>query len=246
LVKIPGGAAENQSQFTSAGRRELTSAHFFLNHLPKILGFLNKTARPSGDLFVNHSRPTEPQLITDLLREFQRGNAAVESELFAAVYADLRARARQCMASERASHTLQPTALVHEAFLRIFHGAGIEWQNRTHFLAIAARQMRRVLIDHGREHRAAKRGFGWKVSLTDHDAPNPEIGVDPEALEALLDRLQRADPAACQVVELKFFSGLTDQEVARALGVSHSTVRRHWKFARAWLRERLDVASPKH
>jgi RNA polymerase sigma factor (TIGR02999 family) len=175
-----------------------------------------------------------------LLRELQQGNQAVENELFAAVYSDLRLRARQYMASERGSHTLQPTALVHEAFLRIFAGAAVEWQNRTHFLAIAARQMRRVLIDHGREHRAAKRGFGWKVSLTDHDVASPEAGIEPEALEALLERLQRADPEACRVVELKFFSGLTDQEVADTLGVSHSTVRRHWKFARAWLRERLN------
>ncbi len=186
------------------------------------------------------SRPSEPLPITHLLRELQQGNQAVENELFAAVYSDLRLRARQYMASERGSHTLQPTALVHEAFLRIFAGAAVEWQNRTHFLAIAARQMRRVLIDHGREHRAAKRGFGWKVSLTDHDVASPEAGIEPEALEALLERLQRADPEACRVVELKFFSGLTDQEVADTLGVSHSTVRRHWKFARAWLRERLN------
>lgn len=186
------------------------------------------------------SRPSEPPPITHLLRELQQGNQAVENELFAAVYSDLRLRARQYMASERGSHTLQPTALVHEAFLRIFAGAAVEWQNRTHFLAIAARQMRRVLIDHGREHRAAKRGFGWKVSLTDHDVASPEAGIEPEALEALLERLQRADPEACRVVELKFFSGLTDQEVADTLGVSHSTVRRHWKFARAWLRERLN------
>jgi RNA polymerase sigma-70 factor, ECF subfamily len=189
---------------------------------------------------VHPSRPSEPLPITHLLRELQQGNQAVENELFAAVYSDLRLRARQYMASERGSHTLQPTALVHEAFLRIFAGAAVEWQNRTHFLAIAARQMRRVLIDHGREHRAAKRGFGWKVSLTDHDVASPEAGIEPEALEALLERLQRADPEACRVVELKFFSGLTDQEVADTLGVSHSTVRRHWKFARAWLRERLN------
>ena len=189
---------------------------------------------------MNPSRQSEPPPITHLLRELQQGNQAVENELFAAVYSDLRLRARQYMASDRGSHTLQPTALVHEAFLRIFAGAAVEWQNRTHFLAIAARQMRRVLIDHGREHRAAKRGFGWKVSLTDHDVASPEAGIEPEALEALLERLQRADPEACRVVELKFFSGLTDQEVADTLGVSHSTVRRHWKFARAWLRERLN------
>jgi len=182
---------------------------------------------------------SEARQITALLQQLRQGNQAVADELFAAVYSDLRRRARHYMAGERGSHTLQPTALVHEAYVRIFEGAAVDWQNRTHFFAIAARQMRRVLVDHGREHRAAKRGFGWKVTLEDQAVAAPAVDFDSEALETLLERLQKTDAEAYRVVELKFFSALTDQEVADALGVSHSTVRRHWKFARAWLLERM-------
>lgn len=182
--------------------------------------------------------------ITGLLRELRQGNQAVADELFAAVYSDLRRRAHHYMSGERASHTLQPTALVHEAYVRIFEGASVDWQNRAHFFAIAARQMRRVLVDHGREYRAAKRGFGLKVALDDQAVASPAaVQFESEELETLLERLQKSDLAAYRVVELKFFSALTDQEVADALGVSHSTVRRHWKFARAWLLERMDASA---
>ncbi|MBV8847114.1 MAG: sigma-70 family RNA polymerase sigma factor [Bryobacterales bacterium] len=182
---------------------------------------------------------TGAEEITRLLHEARRGNRASADRLLEAVYTDLRGIARRSMAVERPDHTLQPTALVHEAYLRIFEGAPVDWQSRAHFFAVAASQMRRVLVDHGREFRAAKRGRGLKVALEDsrHAAPLPECDI--EAVDELLDRLQRADAEAARVVELKFFSGLTDKEVAEAMQVSHSTVRRHWIFARAWLARQL-------
>jgi len=187
----------------------------------------------------------QAQTITHLLKEVREGNRAAANQLLEAVYADLRGIARHFMAGERPDHTLQPTAVVHEAYLRIFRGAEIDWQSRTHFFAVAAAQMRRVLVDHGREFRAAKRGQGLKVVLEEgrHAAPLPECDI--EAVDELLARLEKLDPAAARVVELKFFSGLSDSEVAGVLQVSHSTVRRHWTFARAWLLRRLDPAREK-
>lgn len=181
----------------------------------------------------------EAEQITRLLHEVRDGNRASADELFEAVYADLRGIARHSMSGERSGHTLQPTALVHEAYLRIFEGAPVDWQNRAHFFAVAASQMRRVLVDHGREFRAAKRGGGLKVALDDGRHASPIAECDIEAVDELLDRLQRADAEAARVVELKFFSGLKDREVAEVMGVSHSTVRRHWAFARAWIARQL-------
>ena len=172
-----------------------------------------------------------------------------------AVYQDLRRVARSVMASEDAQHTLQPTAIVNEAFLRLFrHGQGpdspwqsvaVDWQSRAHFLAVAAKQMRQVLIDHARQKRAAKRGSGLKISLNDADAgilaAHPE--QDFESIDRLLNLLAEKDPAAAQVVELKFFGGLTDREAALAMGITIAKLRRDWDFARSWLRHRLSTKS---
>ncbi|HXK02196.1 MAG TPA: sigma-70 family RNA polymerase sigma factor [Verrucomicrobiae bacterium] len=187
----------------------------------------------------------EAQPITRLLKEVRDGDPAAANQLLEAVYSNLRGIARHFMAGERPDHTLQPTALVHEAYLRIFCGGEVDWQSRTHFFAVAAAQMRRVLVDHGREFRAAKRGQGLKVALEQdrHAAPLPECDI--EAVDELLVRLERTDAAAARVVELKFFSGLNDHEVAEILQVSHSTVRRHWTFARAWLLRRLQPDAQK-
>jgi RNA polymerase sigma factor (TIGR02999 family) len=181
----------------------------------------------------------QTEQITRLLNEVREGNRASADQLLEAVYADLRGIARHSMAMERPDHTLQPTALVHEAYLRIFEGAPVDWQNRAHFFAIAASQMRRVLVDHGREFRAAKRGQGLKVVLDEGRHASPLADCDIEAVDELLDRLQRVDGEAARVVELKFFSGLKDREVAEVMQVSASTVRRHWSFARAWLIHQL-------
>ena len=184
----------------------------------------------------------QAEQITRLLHQVRGGNKSAADQLLEAVYTDLRAIARRSMASERPDHTLQPTALVHEAYIRIFEGAAVDWQSRAHFFAVAAGQMRRVLVDHGREYRAEKRGQGLKVAFEEDRHASPMAGYEIEAVDELLQRLQRVDAAAARVVELKFFSGLTDKEVAEVTNVSESTVRRHWAFARAWLASQL--ASP--
>jgi len=177
--------------------------------------------------------------VTNLLRGIRRGDRDAEDKLIRVVYADLRKIARRYMAGERRGHTLQPTALVHEAYLRVFRGATVDWRDRAHFLAVAASQMRRVLIDHGRAFRGPNRGGGLKVVLDETVVANPKSPCDVEVLEDLLERLRKTDPAAAQVIELKFFAGLTDKEVAELLSTSHSTVRRHWVFARAWMGKHL-------
>lgn len=177
--------------------------------------------------------------ITNLLRGVREGDSDAEGQLIKAVYADLRRMARRSMAGERRNHTLQPTALVHEAYLRIFRGAPVDWRDRAHFMAVAASQMRRVLIDHGRAFRGPNRGGEFKVALDETMVANPKTACDVEVLEDLLERLRKTDPTASRVIELKFFSGLTDKEVAEVLSTSHSSVRRHWVFARAWMGKHL-------
>lgn len=182
---------------------------------------------------------TEQKPITDLLHRVRQGDPEAEEQLIQVVYGDLRKMARRYMAGERRDHTLQPTALVHEVYMRIFRGAPVDWRDRVHFLAVAASQMRRVLIDHGRAFRGPNRGSEFKVVLDETIVPSPQAPCDVEVLEDLLDRLRKADPAAALVIELKFFSGLTDKEVAEVLATSHSSVRRHWVFARAWMGKHL-------
>ncbi len=157
--------------------------------------------------------------------------------------------ARRVMSDEHPQQTLQPTAIVNEAFLRLFRrGEGpesewqsvpVDWQNRAHFLAVAAKQMRLVLIDYARQKKAAKRGGGLRVSLEDAGpiAASPEH--DFESIDRLLNLLAEKDPAAAQVVELKFFGGLTDREAALAMGITTAKLRRDWEFARAWLKNRM-------
>jgi RNA polymerase sigma factor (TIGR02999 family) len=173
--------------------------------------------------------------ITKMLGEIRDGSREASNQLMDAVYTDLRRMAQRLFAHERPDHTLQPTAVVHEAWMRIFSGADVPWQNRVHFYAVAARQMRRVLTDHGREFHARKRGSGLKVALDEIFNPFPVAAVEFEEVNELLERLERIDPNAANVVEMKFFSGMTDREVAAEMQCSPSTVRRHWNFAKAWL-----------
>ena len=188
---------------------------------------------------------SEVENITLLLHAARDGNDFAAGQLLDAVYTDLRRLARRHMASERVDHTLQPTAVVNEAFLKMFKPAGmvwqsapVDWQSRAHFLGVAAKQMRRVLIDHARQKRAAKRG-SLRISLEDAGplAVSPE--TDFEALDELLNLLATKDPSAAKVVELKFFGGLTDKEAALVMGINIAKFRREWEFARAWLRQRL-------
>ena len=139
------------------------------------------------------------------------------------------------MRRERADHTLQPTALVHEAFLSLSHGEPVSWNDRSHFFRVAARAMRRILVDHGRGVGAAKRGSGQKSQLFDETVAIPGIDVDVLALDAALTRLGTFDERMLQVVELRYFTGFGNEEVAQLLDVSARTVKRDWRSARAWL-----------
>lgn len=177
-----------------------------------------------------------PDGVTQLLLDWGNGDERALDEMLPLVYDELRRLAGHYMSRERSDHTLQPTALVHEAYLRLIDQRRVDWKNRAQFLGVAARMMRRVLVNHARGRAAAKRGGGAeKVSLSlAADSPDPP-DVDVIALHEALDRLAALDPVQSRIVELKFFGGLTIQEIADVMGLSHATVERHWKFARAWL-----------
>jgi RNA polymerase sigma factor (TIGR02999 family) len=179
--------------------------------------------------------------LTRILQEAQEGHAGAAEEFAALLYAELREIARREMAAERADHTLQPTALVHEAYLRLIGGESGSFEDREHFFAAAATAIRRVLVDHARNRAREKRGGGFeRVSL---DEVDPAAPIPPEGLLALDDALARLagfDPLKARIVELRFFAGLKVEELARVLGASESTVRREWRMARAWLHGELD------
>ncbi|HEY3243125.1 MAG TPA: sigma-70 family RNA polymerase sigma factor [Phycisphaerae bacterium] len=181
--------------------------------------------------------------VTRILGELERGRGSAADELLPLVYDELRAVAASLLAGERAGHTLQPTALVHEAYLRLVGETRSNWQGRAHFLAVAANAMRRILVNHARDRRAAKRGGGeWhKVSLTAVDTPAPEQEVDLVALDDALQRLEKMDERLCRVVELRFFGGLTVPETAQVLAVSDRTVELDWRMARSWLFKELSA-----
>lgn len=182
----------------------------------------------------------ETKDITVLLRAWQQGDEAAHDELGRVVYEQLRAIARRRLAGERNEHTLQPTALVNEAYLRLSGLERMDWQDRAHFVRMAARVMREVLVDHARRRQAAKRDGGQQVTLTGLDAAAEDgQGVDALALDAALARLEQLDPEKARVVELRYFSDLTIEETAEAMESSPATVKRHWQAARAWLFEAL-------
>ena len=184
--------------------------------------------------------PQFPGDITILLREVRAGNRAAESQLLPLVYGELRRLAARYMRSERADHTLQPTALVHEAYLRLAGQRAVNWENRIHFFAVAAQIMRRILVDHARAHRSEKRGGREPKGPVDEalalTADNRE-GV--LAIDEALGHLSERDPRLARIVELRFFAGLTGDEIAEVLGISPRTVKREWMVAKAWLRGEL-------
>ena len=183
----------------------------------------------------------ERSKITELLQKMRGGDAEASEEFIGKVYAELRRLAGHYMKAERGGHTLQPTALVHEVYAKLFGAEGVDWQSRGHFFAVAARQMRHYLVDHARERKRDKRGGGVvAVELDEQRAAGGEaIREDVLIVNEALDELERQDPRAAQVVELKFFGGLTDQEAAETLGISFAAVRRDWEFARTWLFHRI-------
>jgi RNA polymerase sigma-70 factor, ECF subfamily len=173
--------------------------------------------------------------VTGLLAAWGQGDRTADSQLIALVYGDLRRVARRRLGAERADHSLAPTALVHETYMRLVDFRRVRWQNRAHFFAIAARVMRRILVDHARAHAAAKRGgAGWKVPVRDPAGAQPRA-VDLLDLDGALERLAAIDHRLSELVVLRFFGGLTVEEAAEALAVSPATAKRNWTRARAWL-----------
>lgn len=169
--------------------------------------------------------------------------AFTAEELLPQVYGELRALARRLLSGERAGHTLQPTALVHEAYLRLADQARLDWRGRTHFFAVGARAMRRILVDHARSRSRAKRGGGWaRVTFAESNGRSADAAMDLHQLLALdeaLTRLADLDRREAVVVELRFFAGLTVAEISELLGVSHRSIEGDWTHARAWLRREL-------
>ncbi len=181
-----------------------------------------------------------PHQVTQLLAKWSEGDQAALGELMPFVYSELRRLARHHLRRERPDHTLESAALVHEAYLRLTEQKKAHWKSRAHFLAVAAQLMRRILVDHARHHRAAKRGAGAvKLSLDAAVALPQQSSVDLLRLDDALGRLAKIDPAQSAIVELRFFGGLSIEETAEVLGVSPTTVKREWSTAKAWLYREL-------
>ena len=184
--------------------------------------------------------PDPPSGVTELLRRWNSGDREAMDRLMPIVYDELRRLAAGYLKGERPGHTLQPTALVHEAYLRLVRQDRVEWQNRAHFFGIAASMMRRVLVDHARRRQAEKRDAGgFRLTLQLGEAF--EAARDPELIELdqALGRLERLDSDQARVVELRFFGGLTVEETAVVLGISTATVKREWRTAKAFLRREM-------
>jgi len=183
---------------------------------------------------------TTSQEVSQLLRAWGEGDQTAFEKLMPLVYEDLRRMARRHMGRQGPGHTLQTTALIHEAYLRLVDQKEARWQNRTHFFAVAARAMRQILVDYARARHAAKRGGeAVVVSLDEAVAPSDERSAELLALNDALESLAAIDHRKCQVVELRYFGGLSVEETAEVLKVSPETVARDWRMARAWLRHEI-------
>ena len=182
--------------------------------------------------------------VTSLLLAWRRGDADASEQLLRIVYEEMHRQAARAMRREESAHTLQATALVHEAYLRLVDQRRVEWRNRAHFFGVAAQLMRRILVDHARARQAAKRGGGQRaISLVDvesaHDSESDASAIEVLALHEALERLAVLDPLQARLVELRYFSGLNIEETAEALDISPATVKREWVIARAWLRREV-------
>jgi len=182
----------------------------------------------------------DSQSITKLLLEWRSGDKDAAGRLMELVYRELHKMASREMRRERGQHTLQTTALVHEVYLRLCGAEPIQWTDRTHFFAVAAQQLRRVLVDHARRMRSEKRG-GGNIAATLFDSDGAAWAIDERllAVDEVLSRLEILDPRAAKVIELRFFGGLTEAEAAEALDISLATLKRDWDFARSWLATQL-------
>ena len=179
------------------------------------------------------SARSETTLLLDRLRE---GDSSASEAMIPLLYNELRAIASQCLKSERSGHTLQPTALVHEAFLKLVDQKNADYRSRGHFMAIAAMVMRRILVSHAEKRAAAKRGGGAvRIPLDDEVGAGGEKNIDLVALNEAMNKLAELDPRKAKVVEQRFFAGIEMSHIAENLGVSLSTVKRDWEYARTWL-----------
>jgi RNA polymerase sigma factor (TIGR02999 family) len=182
----------------------------------------------------------DPKSITQLLGEWNAGDPAAGQEVVELVYSELRRLAAHYLRDERQDHTLQPTALVHELYLKLFSNEPVAWKDKGHFLAVASRQLRRIIVDYARTQGAQKR-WGNQARVSFEDARAVYVGADAGLLDLdqAIDRLSDLDARAAQIVELRYFGGLTEDEVAEALDISRATVKRDWDFARTWLLKEL-------
>jgi RNA polymerase sigma factor (TIGR02999 family) len=184
--------------------------------------------------------PRTSNQVTELLIRWSEGNAAARDELIPLVYRELRRLARQCLASQRSNHTLQSTALVHEAYLRLVGCGSVHWQNRAQFFGLAAQLMRQILVDHARARNAAKRkGIALTLTLDQAAALPKRQRVDLMALDHALNGLAALDARQSQIVELRFFGGLSIEDTSHVLGISPATVKREWATARTWLYQEM-------
>lgn len=183
---------------------------------------------------------SESEDATQLLARFNEGDASAGDRLLELIYDELRALAGSFFRRQSAEHTLQPTALVHEAFIRLIDQTNLKFNDRTHFLAVAATAMRQILIDHARRKSADKRGGSWQKIELEHLSPlSNRADIDAVALNEALTVLGELEPRQARVVELRFFGGLTMEEIARVVGMSKATVELDWRAARAWLGTQL-------
>lgn len=194
-----------------------------------------------GEIRGNKQGMSSPEVVTQLLNDWSKGNQAALDELMPLVYAELHRLAASYLSRERSDHTLQPTALVNEAYLRLIEQNGVAWENRAQFFGIAAQMMRRILVNHARDRHAEKRGGPaiLRVSLDDAISFFEERDVNLVALDEALTRLEEMDQRQSQIVELRFFGGLTIEEVAAQLHTSPATVKREWTIAKLWLQREL-------
>lgn len=185
----------------------------------------------------------EPSEITSILNHLQAGDRSSVDQLFAAVYQELRNLAGRFFQREPEGGSLQPTALVHEAYMKLVDQSRVEWQGRTHFFAVAAQAMRRILVDHARQRHAAKRGGGQKRVPLDDLAEGIVVNDDVLAVDEALSKLESLDPAQAKLVELRFFGGQSVEEAAETLGMSKRSAEREWTMVRAWLRRELSAGA---
>jgi RNA polymerase sigma factor (TIGR02999 family) len=187
--------------------------------------------------------PTPSYPVTELLHRWSKGDLAAREALVPLVYDELRRIARRCLAKRYSDQTLQPTALVHEAYLRLIRSDSIDVHDRVHFFSMAAQMMRQILIDHARRSAAAKRGGNAMTVAFDEasDSAGPKTNLDLIALDDAMNQLAELDPRQCKVVELRFFGGLSIEETAEAVEVSPATAKREWATARLWLRRAMNT-----